>query len=182
MTPNRSGGADSSSAYPIKIRKDKPFVLEFSGKPDVQFMSPDKSRSFRPGDNIYIGAMLNEPWQGLQITGLWDTTDKKGEQRYYLDGKLVSSPSIRGSTRPSSSRARKGKRWLTAKCRLAEGYLWVLVASTIRSESDRRQGNLRGHPDLPDARPLRQDGGNRSDRPGSEAVAHHGDQKIGKAR
>jgi hypothetical protein len=81
-----------SSPYAVQIRKDKPFVLAFSGKPEVNFMSPNKSQSFKPGDDIYIGAMLNEPGQGIQITGLWDTTEKKGTMRYVIDGNVVTVP------------------------------------------------------------------------------------------
>ena len=72
----------ASPPYPIQIRKDKPFVLEFSGKPDVKFLDPAKDRSFKPGDNIRVAAMLTEPWQGIQITGLWDTTRKQGPAGY----------------------------------------------------------------------------------------------------
>jgi len=81
-----------SSPYAVQIRKDKPFVLAFSGKPEVNFMSPNKNQSFKPGDDIYIGAMLNEPGQGIQITGLWDTTEKKGTMRYVIDGNVVTVP------------------------------------------------------------------------------------------
>jgi hypothetical protein len=78
---NRTAGpgkpAAASASYPIQIRKDKPFRLEFSGKPEVQFMAPDKERSFSPGEDIRIAAMLAEPWQGIQITGLFDAAKTK---------------------------------------------------------------------------------------------------------
>ena len=76
-----SGGSSAVTplpSYPIQIRKDKPFVMEFSGKPEVKFMTPPKDQAFKPGDNVRIAAMLTEPWQGIQITGLWDTTSKEG--------------------------------------------------------------------------------------------------------
>ena len=82
MTTNLDSGlaevAPAKSPFPIEIRKAKPYVLEFSGKPEVKFMNPAKDASFKPGDNIAIAAMLTEPWQGIQITGLWDTTKKDG--------------------------------------------------------------------------------------------------------
>jgi hypothetical protein len=105
-SPPFAGGA-AGPAYPVAIRKDKPYVLEFSGKPEVNFMRPTKDQSFKPGDNIYIGAMLNEPWQKIQITGLWDATQKKGVARYRLESGEVTVPqyaqldptiSIRSST------------------------------------------------------------------------------------
>ena len=82
----------SAPPLPVQIRKDKPFVLEFSGKPEVQFVSPNKNQSFKPGDSIYIGAMLNEPGQGIQITGLWDTTQKTGTMRYSTGVQVVTVP------------------------------------------------------------------------------------------
>jgi hypothetical protein len=87
-----SGQTVRSSPYAVQIRKDKPFVLAFSGKAEIKFMSPEKSQSFKPGDSIYIGAMLNEPGEGMQITGLWDTTEKKGTMRYVVDGNVVTVP------------------------------------------------------------------------------------------
>jgi hypothetical protein len=94
MTPTvvaRSGQA-SQAEYPIHIRKDKPCILEFSGKPEVKFASPNNTQEFKPGDSIYIGAMLNEPGQKIQITGLWDTTEKKGTSNYIVDGSPTSVP------------------------------------------------------------------------------------------
>jgi hypothetical protein len=79
MTANVSPPSGESSPFPIEIRKDKPFVVQFSGKPEVKFMSPPKERSFKPGENIYVAAMLTEPHEGIQITGLWDTSDKDGK-------------------------------------------------------------------------------------------------------
>jgi len=87
-----SGPPGSGLSLPVQIRKDKPFVLAFSGKPEVNFTSPNKNQSFKPGDSIYIGAMLNEPEQGIQITGLWDTTQKTGTMRYSTGAEVVTVP------------------------------------------------------------------------------------------
>ena len=82
MAANLPGGegrqAGLLAPYPIEIRKDKPFVMEFSGKPEVKFMSPSKEQAFKPGQTIRVAAMLTEPWQNLQITGLWDASKKDG--------------------------------------------------------------------------------------------------------
>jgi hypothetical protein len=77
MTPAVGPEAGKRDAYPIRIRKESPFVLEFSGKPEVKFMSPPKEHSFKPGDNVRVAAMLTEPWQGIQITGLWGTSNNR---------------------------------------------------------------------------------------------------------
>ena len=67
--------------YSVKIRKDKPFLLEFSGKPAVEFSMPRQGQSFQPGDTVAIRAMLTEPLQGILITGLTDTTKKPSEAK-----------------------------------------------------------------------------------------------------
>jgi hypothetical protein len=73
-----SEGRKAEPAFPIRIRKDKPFAVEFSGKPEVKFESPLKDKAFKPGQTVRIAAMLTEPWQNIQITGLWDVTKKDG--------------------------------------------------------------------------------------------------------
>jgi hypothetical protein len=86
------GQAPEKSAYPIQIRKDKPVVLEFSGKPEVALLGPPKGQSFKPGDTVRFSAMLTEPWQRITITGLWDTTQQQGEVKYRIGDKEVSAP------------------------------------------------------------------------------------------
>jgi hypothetical protein len=86
-------GADAATAtkppaFPVQIRKDKRQVLEFSGKPEVKFMAPAKEKTFNPGDAVMIKAMLTEPWQSVQITGLWDAT-KKQQVKYRIGGREV---------------------------------------------------------------------------------------------
>jgi hypothetical protein len=77
MTPDVDREAGKRDPYPIRIRKESTFVLEFSGKPEVKFMSPSKDHSFKPGDNIRVAAMLTEPWQGIQIMGLWGASNDR---------------------------------------------------------------------------------------------------------
>lgn len=86
-------GADAATAtkppaFPVQIRKDKRQVLEFSGKAEVKFMAPAKEKTFNPGDAVMIKAMLDEPWQNVQITGLWDAT-KKQQVKYRIGGREV---------------------------------------------------------------------------------------------
>ena len=82
-------GGRTEPVFNVQIRKDKPYILEFSAKPEVKFSSPQDGQAFKPGNTIYIGAMLTEPWQGLQITGLWDATRKEGTARYISDGQVL---------------------------------------------------------------------------------------------
>ena len=85
--------ADDPSKPPlrsIKIQKDKPYVLTFSGKPAVDFSSPAKDASFQPGQSVMLRAMLNEPYERIQITGLYDTTKKEGETKIRVGDQTIS--------------------------------------------------------------------------------------------
>ena len=79
-------------AFPIQIRKGERFALAFSGKAEVVFAGPPRDKSFRPGDKVDVRAMLTEPWQNLQITGLYDTTRKERETKYQIEGREVVVP------------------------------------------------------------------------------------------
>jgi hypothetical protein len=59
--------------YKIRIRKDKPFVLDFSVKPQVLFASPAKDQTFKPGDEIRVAAVLVDPALDIMIRRLDDT-------------------------------------------------------------------------------------------------------------
>jgi len=47
--------------YAIKIREDKPFVLDFSGKPQVVFASPAKDHRVKLGSELEVKAVLVDP-------------------------------------------------------------------------------------------------------------------------
>jgi hypothetical protein len=51
----------------IKIRKNKPFVLDFSNKPDVIFASPAADHRVRPGDQLNVKAVLVDPKLDIMI-------------------------------------------------------------------------------------------------------------------
>jgi hypothetical protein len=61
-------------AYGIQIRRDRPFVLDFSGKPDVLFASPAKSTTVRPGQEVQVKAVLIDPKLDVMIRGLDDVS------------------------------------------------------------------------------------------------------------
>jgi hypothetical protein len=66
--------------FAVAIRKDRPFTLDFSNKPDVMFASPAKDQTFHPGDTVSVKAVLVDPGLDLMIRELNDTRkkDKKG--------------------------------------------------------------------------------------------------------
>jgi hypothetical protein len=68
---------DRPAVYAIAIRKDKPFVLDFSNKPDVMFASPAKDQRVKLGDSLEVKAVLVDPKLDLMIRDLDDTTRKQ---------------------------------------------------------------------------------------------------------
>ncbi len=77
-----AGQPAKPAGFGVTIREEKPFVLDFSGKPAVVRLTPPESQSFKPGNTLLIRVLMTEPNQGIAITGLWDTTKKIGERKY----------------------------------------------------------------------------------------------------
>ncbi len=61
---------DQPAVYGIKIRKNKPFVLNFSNKPDVIFASPAVDLRLKSGDKLDVKAVLVDPELDIMIRGL----------------------------------------------------------------------------------------------------------------
>jgi hypothetical protein len=75
IVPNvvRDGTGDQvfrSDTYGIQIRKDRPFVLDFSGKPEVLFASPGPSARVKRGQTLKVQAWLVDPRLGVLIEDL----------------------------------------------------------------------------------------------------------------
>jgi len=95
----------------IVIRKDKPYVIEFSGKPEIQFMSPAEDARLKPGNQVRVAAMVVDPALRMMITDLEDTTKETGKIQYKdPSGKTVSVPryaSLNPSVVISDSKGKK---------------------------------------------------------------------------
>jgi hypothetical protein len=68
---------DQPRTHFIQIRKDKPFVLDFSNKPDVLFASPAKGMTFKRGDEVSVKAVLIDPACDFMIREILDTSQKQ---------------------------------------------------------------------------------------------------------
>jgi hypothetical protein len=77
-----TSGVDSKPAGMIEIRKNKPYVLDFATKPEVYFRAPSAGEIFKPGDQVWLGAMLRVPHKGLLINGLEDKSKQIGEDKW----------------------------------------------------------------------------------------------------
>jgi hypothetical protein len=73
--PRDRAGRDR--VYGMTVRKDQPYVLDFSNKPDVMFASPARDQRYKPGDSIEVKAVLVDPKLDFMIRGLEDTTREK---------------------------------------------------------------------------------------------------------
>ena len=60
----------------VQISKDKPFVLDFSNKPEVLFAGPAKDSVFKPGDEVQVYAVLVDPVLDIMIRGVNDNRQK----------------------------------------------------------------------------------------------------------
>ncbi len=90
------GGSGRAAVYGITIRKDKPFVLDFSNKPDVMFASPAKDQQVKLGESLEVKAVLVDPKLDMMIRRLDDTTPKRPRaQMARLRAMNARSPSIR---------------------------------------------------------------------------------------
>jgi len=72
VSGNRHGDGSPHAAareprYEIKIRKDRPFVLDFSNKPEVLFVSPKKDQRYKRGDQVKVWAALIDPRLNIMI-------------------------------------------------------------------------------------------------------------------
>ncbi len=74
---------DRDPVYGLRIRKEAPFVYDFSNEPEVMFASPKTLEHFKPGDTVEVKAVLTDPVQDIMIRNLDDTTRK--EAKTYKD-------------------------------------------------------------------------------------------------
>jgi hypothetical protein len=61
---------DRPLTYGIAIRKEKPFVFDFSNKPAVMFASPAQEQRLKRGEELKLYAVLTDPGLDLMIRGL----------------------------------------------------------------------------------------------------------------
>jgi hypothetical protein len=81
---------DRDRTFFIKIRKDKPYVLDFSNKPEVLFASPAKGKSFKPGEEVSVKAVLIDPQLDIMIRRLSDSRHKEKKMIDLGEGKSTS--------------------------------------------------------------------------------------------
>ena len=78
-----------AARYPIAIRKGKPFILDFSNKPEVVFASPAKGIRLKTGDTLEVKAVLTDPKLDIMIRGLRNASTRGAWEDSSLDPKVV---------------------------------------------------------------------------------------------
>lgn len=87
------GGRDV--VYGMKVRKDEPYVLDFSNEPMVIFDQPAADQtSFRRGAQIQFAAVLIDPKLDIMIRGLNDTSVKVDKEFKDRDGKVIHTAKV----------------------------------------------------------------------------------------
>jgi hypothetical protein len=75
-----------TDVYGIKVRQDKPFIFDFSNKPEVIFVSPAKDHRVKLGQELKVEAVLIDPELDIMIRRLYDTTRKEKKEYATPDG------------------------------------------------------------------------------------------------
>jgi len=88
--------------YGMQVRKDKPYVLDFSNKPMVVFDKPPVSKTtFSRGDEIKFAAVLIDPNLDIMIRGLDDTSVKVDKEYKDRNGKVINTRKVDKSLDPN---------------------------------------------------------------------------------
>ncbi len=85
---------ESPIFYGIKIRKDKPFVLDFSNNPEMMFVSPSKGHRVKLGGQLRVEADLIDPKLDIIIRRLEDITRKQKKEYITSNGQKRTSKQL----------------------------------------------------------------------------------------
>ncbi|MBN2182471.1 MAG: hypothetical protein JW715_11210 [Sedimentisphaerales bacterium] len=92
---------DKEIVYGMQVRKDNPFVLDFSNKPMVVFDQPPKDKTtFSRGEVIQFAAVLIDPKLDIMIRRLNDTSVKVDRELKDSDGKVIDTVKVDKSLDP----------------------------------------------------------------------------------
>jgi len=72
----------------IRVREDKPYVLDFSNTPKVMFVHPMKGQRIKPGDQVRVEAVLIDPKLDIMLRRLYQFSSSGGRSKS-LDPKVV---------------------------------------------------------------------------------------------
>jgi len=67
---------DQDKKSMVTIREEKPYVFALTGNPQVVFQNPKENQKLTKGRSVRASAMVHIPEMGLQISGLYDLSQK----------------------------------------------------------------------------------------------------------
>ena len=74
---SRQSRGGRPNVYAINIRKDRPYVLDFSTAPEVMFTSPTNAQQIKAGDTLMVAAVLVDPKLDIMFRRMEDTSRKQ---------------------------------------------------------------------------------------------------------
>jgi hypothetical protein len=95
----QSGGKEM--VYGMKVRKDEPYVLDFSNKPMVIFDTPSGNPYFRRGREIKFAALMIDPKLDIMIRRLNDTSVIVDKEYKDSSGKVIHTRKMPKSLDPN---------------------------------------------------------------------------------
>jgi len=121
--------------YPIQIRPDKPYVLDFSNEPMVIFDQPYRSKTtFSRGDKIRFSTSLIDPKLDIRIDSLHDRAVKV--DREYIAGGKLTRTKVTKSLNPNIVIARADGEVITEDVFSSYGYTSWRVPDDLEINGD----------------------------------------------
>lgn len=80
---------DRPKLYAIKIRKDEPYIFDFSNESEVLFASPAKDHRVKLSEELQVNAVLIDPELDIMIRGLDDIGTEQKQKNISLDPKVI---------------------------------------------------------------------------------------------
>jgi hypothetical protein len=116
--------SEQNIIYPIQIRQDKPYVLDFSIEPKIIFSHPSmRKTTFSRGDVIEFTTILIDPKLDITIETLYDTSIKVNKQYKDRDG-MVHTFKVNKSLDPNIVIARADGEVIFEDVSSPHGYKW----------------------------------------------------------
>jgi hypothetical protein len=107
MDTSQLGQENAAPAvFPIAIRSDKPYVPDFSEKPNVVFKTPAAGDRVRAGQTLSVQAILCDVRTNTMISAIEDTTKKTGSDKLPSGGEVDMFESVAPMVRITNSSGR----------------------------------------------------------------------------
>ena len=91
-----AGSTEQHAPQGVQIREDKPFVLDFSGKPEATFQAPPADKPIKLGTDVRIATVLIDPKSDILLRANRSIEDEEGDGEVsLLETVSASTPTIK---------------------------------------------------------------------------------------